>query len=537
MFMHKNHLGKDVLELDARLSAITHVNREIEVTEEQFLNAIKAYALTESLMNLAHLSKRIFDEGFPEDWYKTGRGGVRHPSGILLTQFAIEYLASAFMLSKSNDRKKEKLARKDNILGLFNIYHSSLVQGISTDAGLIYFLIPTYFQQFVSQVDPKNSCTRQWYIFCKINNRIEKSGFENLNQILKNKTSLSIQEYTKLCFLMFAYSSASPRFNIGELDETNITGFGDVFNQNKMSAFLKLISTDYKSFRELDKKLNNDLDNKYTKTKLNPLLVKPVIKLGDNDFLTPSITAYITATFKGLFWWFDAYFRNESSTQADKFRKYFGLLFEEYVGDVLKDTYSIESVTPEIHYGGKHNERLFFDWIVESKEKVYLFEVKGYQFPLVVLQTGEPAKVDKEIMSKLIYTIVQMYKRVNDIDKFEELKHFRGKNIIPIAVFYDIPFISTSAYQERITPILSKLDEKYPGIKLFKYYFIAIEELESYYFVSHKVDLDYILEETVKNLQTGFMTEWKKVLQESDMQKSNLLDRSFEEYCDDIAGK
>ncbi len=535
--MYKDSAGKNVLEIDARLGAITRVNRELEVTEAQFFNAIKAYRLSDSLLQFANISKNIFDNIYPADWHRMGRGGVQHPSGVFLTQFSVEYLVSAMILSGSNDWKKETLNLKDNILGLFNIYQNGLIQPIPSNTGLLNFLIPMYFQQFVSQADPKSLCTRQWYIFYKLNSKFEDKSFENLNQVFKTDTSLSIQEYTKLCFIIFAYSSASPRFNIGELDETNSTNFGDVFNKEKVGAFLKLVSTDYEGFRKLDKELNGELDPKYTKTRFNPLWIKPIVKLNENDFLAPSITAYITSTFKGLFWWFDAHFRRQSLKKVNEFRSYFGFLFEEYVGDVLKDVYSNENVKSQISYGTKKNNGLFFDWIVEAKEKIFLFEVKSYQFPLEVLQKGNPEQIENEVLNKIIKTIIQMYKRVGDIEKFEELKQFRGKNLVPIAVFYDIPLISTALYKDNILRVLDKLEIKHPNIKAFKYYFISIEELENYCFASKRVDIDYLLEEANKNARTGFMAELSKVCEDGDYERNSILDRSFDEYCVEVGAQ
>lgn len=535
--MFKDASGKIILNIDQRLTNITRQEKELKVTESEFFDTIKAYKLDEALEQLAIISKKIFNEEYPEEYHRLGRGGVRHPSGVFLTQFAIEYLSSAFILSGSNNWKSESVKDKDNLLGLFNIYQSGIIQKITKEKfSIISLLVPMYFQQFISQAEPKDVFTRQWYVFYKMNTRFAEKSFDNLNDVLLKETGLSILEYTKLSFVIFATVINYPRFNIGKLTGADIVGLNDVLSEEKMNAFLKVVSSTYEDFRKLDGRINNDLDPIYTKTRFNPLWLKPIIKMGDNDFLAPSVTAYITSTFKGLFWWFDAYFRKQSRKKGDDFRKYFGSLFEEYVGDVIKDIYTKAEVSPQISYGSKKSSGLFFDWIVATKDKVFLFEVKGYQFPLEVLQKGDPDNLRKEVTNKIIKTIVQMYRRIKDVDSFEELKHLRGKNLIPIGIFYDIPFISTPMYKENILPALADLENKYKGIKDFKYFLIGIEEFENYYYVSEKEDIDTILEKVSNSHQLGFNEEVSKIYKNAPTRGKNLLDRTFNEYCSKVVG-
>lgn len=534
--MYKDTSGKNVLEIDQRLGNITHQEKELRVSEAEFFDAVKGYKLCEALEQFSVISKKIFDDAYPKEWHRMGRGGVQHPSGIFLTQFAIEYLSSAFILSGSNDWKCESVKNKDNILGLFNVYQSGLIQEVSSKPGITSLLIPMYFQQFVSQAEPKDVFTRQWFIFHKVNAKLEGKNFDNLNEIFIKEVGISMLEYTKLCFVIFATLVSCPRFNIGKLTGANITGLNDVLNEKKMSIFLNLISANYEAFRKLDAEINKGLDPKYTKTRFNPLWLKPIIRMGENDYLAPSMTAYMTSTFKGLFWWFDSYFRKQSRIKGDEFRSYFGSLFEEYAGDVIKDIYTKDKVSPQISYGSKKKGGLFFDWIVNEPKQIFLFEVKGYQFPLEVLQKGDPENIRKEVVNKIIKTIVQMYKRVKDVENFDELKHFRGKTLIPIAVFYDIPLISTPMYNENIQPALNNLEKTHPGIKDFMYCLMSIEELEDYYYVSDQISIDIPLREANKNAQTGFRAEIGKVNGDKPTTRKNILDRAFNEYCSEVIG-
>src|SRR4030043_1412799 len=114
------------------------------------------------------------------------------------------------------------------------------------------------------------------------------------------------------------------------------------------------------------------------------------------------------------------------------------------------------TVYPEITYqrmGAK-----FVDWYVEKEDKIYLFEVKAYQFALLSRQTAEiDLLINKELL-KIAEAIEQIYKKILDISKYDELKKFRNKNVIPIIVLYEIPLASTCIYKAEITKILKEIE-------------------------------------------------------------------------------
>jgi len=137
-------------------------------------------------------------------------------------------------------------------------------------------------------------------------------------------------------------------------------------------------------------------------------------------------------------------------------------IFEEYVGLILKDAYGENEVRPEIPY----KKGKFIDWYVEKDDKVYLFEVKAKQFSLTILQTGNIELIQKEVKEKIFKAVKQVYDRISEINSYEELKQFRGKKIIPIIIFLDIPFVSSDGYKKIINKDLTALEaeEKYKDI-------------------------------------------------------------------------
>ncbi|HEX5430105.1 MAG TPA: hypothetical protein VFX17_03465 [Patescibacteria group bacterium] len=532
--MFRDQLGNYILEADARLSALCN-SGELKVTQEQFCNALKGYKLDEALVVLGEISMKLNDKNFLEnEALKKERSGfiIHKLTKIFITEFALEYIANSFIISGANNYKSLSIKDRDNILALFNIYHNGLVQGVRV-RNLSSFLVPMYFQQFTSQMDIKDVFIRQWLIFEKIPAELPSDLVLDLDKVLKDKYGISIDEYIKLSFAIFAAGMSSPRFNLGRFTESTITGgLSQVLKDEKMRSILNKLSVTPELFRDLDSKYNsNNLPSEYTKSRYNPLWEKPVIQVGANDYIIPSLSAYVKASFRGLYWIF------ENDLKA-KFREYFGLLFERYVGLVLSDIYGESDVKPGFKYGSSHDKKEFFDWIVDRDDSVILIEAKGYQFPLPTLQTGDPALIRKEIFSKIIKTIKQMYDRVRDIPNYEELKSLKDKKIICIGIFYDVPLLSTSIYDEDIKKALTGLEENNPGIQDMEYYLISIEELEGYYFVKDYIEVDEIIKRVKANPATGVSNEISKVYKENNSGPpaiGNFLDRKFHEfYTEDL---
>jgi len=272
------------------------------------------------------------------------------------------------------------------------------------------------------------------------------------------------------------------------------------------------------------------MNPEYTKSRYNPLWEKPIIELRDNDYVAPSLSAYVKGAIRGIYWIFE-------NSKGKSFRDYFGTLFEKYCGMVIQDIFGSENVKPGIKFGKENKE--FFDWIGYNKGEVILFETKGYQFPLEALQTGDPKLIRKQVFNKLVETIKQIYQRCQDIQKNDELKEFKEKKKVVVGVFYDIPFVSTNLYDVDIKLALNGLNSIYPGIKDFKYIFLSIEELEDYAYVKDYISIETLIDRVKNTPGSGVLSEISKVFKENNLLRENhknLLDRKFKDFYNQELG-
>ncbi len=494
-----------------------HHKREGTATEQDFKDVLRKYNLRDGLITLGRTSNYLFNA---KGQNRIGRAAYREPNkGVIVSQFALAYLANILLVSGANDYKSKYISQKDNLLTFCNSYSNCLTDPALTEKykitnkdGFRSFIIRMNFEQMEYQFSPIYMMARTIVIFNELLQNINPDKFEPLSEIFQKETGLSIYDYLRLCFAFFAGSQKTATFSVTTFTNADIPQFKDFLTEEKIIKALDILKGDYKKFREEDTYVNEKLKPVFTKTRLNPLLIYPIIEtdvknLGD-PYVIPNIVAYIRKSFGGLYWWFHRYFENQNKQQD--FRNYFGRVFQEYVGKILKNIYGERNVHEEIVYG---KGLRFIDWWIKKDDKIYLFESKASQFALLSKQTGDKEIVVKnEIKKKVVEAIKQVYKRVKDISKYEELKRFRGKQVIPFIVFMDIPFVSGYLYEPWITEALEEIEQKKSviGLKDFPFFLINIEELELYDECTNIIEIEDIFPKLKENIKEGFLSVLSK---------------------------
>jgi hypothetical protein len=430
------------------------------------------------------------------------------------------------ILSGSNDYKKANFNINDNFVGVCQLYNNLKMQIDSKD-GLAPFLIRANVEQFDYQINPRDLLARTFVIYNEIAQELNPKKFQSLDSVCKEITGLSIKELLWLSFGCYAITRRNISFKATNLEIKNSKSevLTEIFSLSKINKFLEFIGADYQKIRELDFEMNADLNVDFTRTRFNPLLKYPIIEIQDkrwkNHYINANMISYMRKAFNGLFWFFDEYFekiKEDENQGGNYFRNYFGEVFQVYVGMVLKAVYGQE-IKPEFKYGVKFKNKGgdFTDWWLVRDDKLYLFEIKASQMSFKNRQTCDIEKIKKEEVPKIMKPIKQLFKISKAIksNNYEELVKFKEIKIIPIAVFYDMPFIAKkSFYLEYLKEALAKLEKekpKYKGIYNFKVRMLNIEELELFESIKEKIELEKVFEENDKNDSENFITTMGKI--------------------------
>lgn len=510
-----------------------NIRPEGSVSEEELKSVLGRYNLRDGLITLGKASQYIFNSSDPNN---IGIVAHREPqTGIILTQFALGYLANLLLISGANDYKSKYLSKNDNWLILCNIYNNSLMQPelsetykITDEDKFRSFMIRLHSEQMEYQFLPIYMMARTIVIFNDLINQVVPVRFENLSIIFEKKTGLKIHDYLRIAAAVGAGSKKTATFSIPMFSNANIPILADVLVKEKINEFLNILRADYETIKNEDRTFNQNLNPIFTKTRFNPLSVYPIIEtdakhLGD-PFVVPNISAYIRKAFGGIYWFFHRYF--EDKGQQQEFRNYFGYVFQEYVGLILKGIYGEQNVHAELDYPkGK-----FVDWWVERGDKIYLFEAKANQFALLSKQTGDKELIVKREIKKIADAIAQVFKKVHDIPKYNEFSQFSSKKVLPCIIFMDIPFVSSSLYESWIKEALEKMEKEknLKGLKDFHIFLINIEELELFDEIISKIELEDVFSILKNDSSGGFLSVIEKI--KGSKLRNRFLDQTFKVF-------
>ena len=400
---------------------------------------------------------------------------------IYTAQFILSYYANMILISSSNS-KALKLSEIDvqHFMVLGGVYINRLNEPLLVNNDSNAFFIRTNFEQFAYNICEAYCIARPYYLYVTLSKNLNLG----LDKIFLEYSNIDIENYFKMGYtiylMMITYGAVFTKkqlcdsmahFNISEMDSEN---------------FLKINSARVNQFKEQEQEKNNS--NPYSKNRFNLLNKYPIVEISKNRYVVPNKTIFVKQIFD-IFWKFEEELDKRVEKKLGKrFRdNYFYKLFENYVGDILKKTYGKNNVK-KINYKKKGTDAEFFDWYVEEGNIVYLFETKGYQLNSTNdIKTGN---IQEQYHRKFVdKPICQMYKRIKDFSSnlYPELSIFKDKQLIPIAIYYDIPYISGNIHKAGIESTInnnySKIAEslKEPDLenfKNFKYYLLSVDDIE-----------------------------------------------------------
>jgi hypothetical protein len=495
---------------DGRIASLALATKRVpsQIDEDSIKAVLKPYKLQDALIEIGWWSIRVH---FFEPERLVGKTAWQEPkTGLLITQHALAYLTNISLICRAADYKEPLLsANEDNVPALCGIYHhvSDPYQfeevELSGEDRLQAFLFRTYYEQMRLQFRPNYLIARTLLMF--LNPGCDEGA--NLNDVFTETNGLSLYEYLRLAFVVFAALREGPSFTQVKFTATDIPELKVDLSEEAISSFLNILATDYSGFLKRDQEMNEGMDPQFTKNRYNPLFEYPIIEVdiggAEKGYVVPNVVGFLFKAFGGLFWWFHTYYEKAGRDPLVEFRTPFGKVFEDYVGIILKDLYGEEKVHGEVVYG---DGRRFIDWYVEDADRYYLFESKAYQFAFVSQQKGYKEVFLENEAGKILGAIKQVYNRVKDIDVYEELARFRDKPIVPIIVFLDIPYPSGTFVREWIDEAQKALAdaEGNPELGDFTVHLMNIKELELCEGIDGIVPIDEILEKAPKEIQYGF---------------------------------
>jgi hypothetical protein len=305
-----------------------------------------------------------------------------------------------------------------------------------------------------------------------------KSG--NCNQVniadaIKSFSGLNLQEILVLSFA-FSHRAKNGFFRLFEDVDQYPDTLKYYLDINKQKAFANWISCKYSDFCSLSR-LDMPPTIDYEKFKFNPLWLKPAIIPDRNPqpgssqvYITPIPALIYRRVTTGLYFTLSDYFQENKKP----FRGTFGVVFQEYVGLLLKKAVGELSVQQEKEYGPKGSSKATPDWFVIQNGTAILIEVKQSGLYLNAKKWGQLDQIHKDLTQTIGAGVLQMWKFEEDVRKglCTNLDWLDGIEITErLVVTYDRSYFLNSVLRDEI--------RKYFDIpESFHWHSISVEELE-----------------------------------------------------------
>jgi len=372
---------------------------------------------------------------------------------------ALAFIAKTSLL-RSSDNRQRRLTDEEfaTLLAMQGELEDPFVRG--DDVDIDGFLVRTAWEQFPLQEANNRMIPRTLMLLKDANIALGRTPID-VEAAWEKMTDLSLER-----FVMVGFGYLSGVWSHGRVSRhlTSREEFAGRVTVEDCEACLRLISATYDEFRELSAPYRID-DSMYAKTEFNVLAQRPLIAVGD-ELIAPVPKLLLLRITDGLRYDLREHFREG---RANPFSEYFGKLFEQYTGELLKWAFGEDKVFPEPAYGKPQKRGP--DWVVVDGEMALLFECRTSGLALKSKTIGDPKQIREDLGRILVDTAVKYPQKVDDLRRGATGIDVTGViHFVPIVITYE------PAYVE---PILRGLAARELDERAQEYNHIDISNLET----------------------------------------------------------
>jgi hypothetical protein len=436
----------------------------------EFVRHIKQFSTFEFLCYCNRFSNFMDESGRPSlvSVPQIPKYRVAGGSRLYVEQSVLAFLAKESILH-GNDHRHGRLT-KEVMLCLFYLHavmHETRIDpGVLGGPGL---MLRTY-EQNRYQTNVFRLIPRAHLLFVEGNRIIPpEKKLLDLDEIWFGLTGLSLEKFMMVGFGYFSGTLTHTRVH-REFPARGI--LKDVISADECRIVLSRIGATYDEFRNLSAKFRVP-DVLYVKSELNPLVQRPAILHG-SEVLLPIPRLLLQRITDGLF--FDIS-DNLDRRGSQTLRDYFGHLFEQYVGRLLKWTFGEDHVYPEQSYKvDKHRQLEGPDWVVIDGDTAMLFECRSRRISLDSRVYGKQETVADDMKKLLVDTVRKFPGKLEDLKAGRNPVDLRGvTKFEKVVVVYD-----RVAWEDMIFRLEVRTQLAEAGLPPDEdYHIIDIEDLEN----------------------------------------------------------
>ena len=338
----------------------------------------------------------------------------------------------------------------------------------------VFLMLRLASQQFPLQPDYFGQFARPIWLFDKIPSILQhKLAFDFDNQF-QSINQCSVRDFVTTVLVL--WTALHRNFSISQNCFKEWRDLGIHLPSDRIiRAVIHTIAADQNQLTKRYKQLRNQ-DRRFRMYDFNPLLEYPIVKLckdqrsSRRDLLHAPIPDLITSRVcEGIY-------HQMFNTYREKFSKYFGYVFEEYVGIVLKH-YKLPKLISDaeiLNAYGK-NPGSCPDWILVDGSTALIFECKATAFTRTAQSIASEEHINYSL-KQVTKGLKQLYQFINKGLKNPEVKNIVGScnTFKPLFISRDpLYLLNSDFFQGHVNNLLK--DE---NITNFEWTVLSIQQLE-----------------------------------------------------------
>ena len=311
---------------------------------------------------------------------------------------------------------------------------------------------------------------------CQMTGRSDLPKFDFEAEFMK-LNRVSVIDFLTVAFVAYTAAQANSGFTRAYFNNAKNQGL-QLPNDKTLVSIIDQLAADPKKFMDLYRRFKGN-DCRFAMYDFNPLFIYPIIRpwrhkkgnSSENDrFIAPLPNMISFRASLGVFY-------QMYNKHTEDFAKYFGYVFETYVGRILEHSLSSETLISENNirktYPAKRGK--VPDWVIIDDSTLILVECKATRFSRAAVTTANRGAIDNSLKQ-----VVKGLKQIHNFIQASQAKEVgleilqRCSRFIPVLVTLEpLYLINSYFFREHINALLAK-----EGVLNLPWLILSVDELE-----------------------------------------------------------
>lgn len=325
-------------------------------------------------------------------------------------------------------------------------------------------------------------------------------------------TGITIRDFLMLGFALFSQMMTDPvLYPLGGWHSKEPV-LNALLTTEKKRRLLQLVAADQTRFRRLNEEMGYSA-SKPGRYEFNALFRYPVADLGSGKCVVPLMDLLAMRLYDAPF---HEIADRHRTTEGNAFRTYFGRVFQEYVGLLLKDAFDPAVVVPE----AGPNPPGPVDWLVRLGNAVALVECRTSDFSVTTKASGDMSLIESDLKRIAQQTVAKLPEKQTAIMAAADEMDLGDVSRCHLLVVTKEPLLP-------VPMIRGMINEQLPGP--IAYHLLSVDDFEQLIALQ---DVDSILSEKAEaeEIDKDFRTFFFERRSRYQFRRNPLLDRTFDEY-------